>query len=46
LLVALTVTCLIIAYSAWVWRMTLAERRVLAAEADAGSALAEGAGGR
>ena len=46
LLVALTITCLILAYSAWVWRMTLAERRMLAAEADAGSAWAEGAGGR
>jgi hypothetical protein len=26
LLVALTITCLILAYSAWVWRVALAER--------------------
>ncbi len=27
LLIALTVTCLVVAYSAWVWRLTLAEAR-------------------
>ena len=26
LLIALTVTCLVVAYSAWVWRLALAER--------------------
>ena len=35
LLVALIVTCLIVAYSAWIWRITLAERRL--EEADDGS---------
>ena len=47
LLVALTVTCVILAYSAWVWRITLAERRFAAAEADAAAtAYAGGSGGR
>jgi hypothetical protein len=48
LLLALTVTCVILAYSAWVWRITLAERRFAAAEADAaaGGAYAGGGGGR
>jgi hypothetical protein len=48
LLVALTVTCVILAYSAWVWRVTLAERRFAAAEAQAGpgSAYVGGGGGR
>jgi hypothetical protein len=27
LLVALTVTCLVVAYSAWVWRLTLADAK-------------------
>jgi hypothetical protein len=47
LLVALTVTCVILAYSAWVWRVTLAERRLAAAEAegDIGTAYAGGGGG-
>jgi hypothetical protein len=33
LLVAVTVTCLVVAYSAWVWRLTLAERRAAAESA-------------
>ncbi|HEV8488608.1 MAG TPA: phospholipid carrier-dependent glycosyltransferase [Candidatus Limnocylindrales bacterium] len=36
LFVALTATCLILAYSAWIWRIALAERRL--EEADDGSA--------
>ena len=31
LLLALTVTCLVVAYSAWVWRLALADRRAAAA---------------
>ena len=31
LLVALTVTCLVVAYSAWVWRLTLADKTAAAA---------------
>jgi hypothetical protein len=39
-LVALTVTCLIVAYSAWSWRIALAERNrdALAAPEDPGVA--------
>jgi hypothetical protein len=36
LLVAVTVTCLVVAYSAWVWRLTLAERKAAASIAAAG----------
>jgi hypothetical protein len=48
LLAALTVTCLILAYSAWVWRVTLAERRLVETddEGDIGTAYAGGGGGR
>ena len=35
LLVALTVTCLVVAYSAWVWRLALADRRAAAAASGA-----------
>jgi len=44
LLVALTVTCVIVAYSAWIWRIALAERRLEegADESDAGTAYAGG----
>jgi len=45
LLVALTVTCVILAYSAWVWRVTLAERRFAAAELEAGPGPAYVGGG-
>ncbi len=41
LLVALTVTCTILAYSAWVWRVALAERQ---AEARGQAALGDGRG--
>jgi protein-O-mannosyltransferase-like protein/dolichyl-phosphate-mannose-protein mannosyltransferase len=46
LLGALTVTCLILAYSAWIWRVTLAERRLAEAddEGDIGTAYAGGGG--
>lgn len=40
LLVAITVTCVILAYSAWIWRIALAERRLDEAESEAGSAYA------
>ena len=42
LLVALTVTSVIVAYSAWIWRLALAERRLEegADESDAGAAYA------
>jgi hypothetical protein len=42
LLVALTVTCVILAYSAWIWRIALAERRLEDGvdDADAGTAYA------
>jgi predicted membrane-bound dolichyl-phosphate-mannose-protein mannosyltransferase len=43
LLIALTVTCLVLAYSAWVWRVALTERRLEAEEAD-GPVVAGGAG--
>jgi predicted membrane-bound dolichyl-phosphate-mannose-protein mannosyltransferase len=43
-LVALTVTCLVIAYSAGVWRLALAERRLDEAEAAAGAGLARSGG--
>ena len=43
LMVALTVTCLVVAYSAWVWRLALAERTAAAADAS-GEAGASGAG--
>jgi hypothetical protein len=38
---ALALTCLVVAYSAWVWRLALAERD--AGEADPGDGLARGA---
>ncbi len=37
LLVALTVTCLVVAYSAWVWRLALADRTAAAAAASPGA---------
>jgi hypothetical protein len=37
LTVALTVTCLVVAYSAWVWRLTLADARPASASAADGS---------
>jgi hypothetical protein len=46
LLAALTVACLILAYSAWVWRIALAERALdEAAEAEAGTGPALGTSG-
>jgi hypothetical protein len=42
LMLALTVTCLVVAYSAWVWRLALAERRAAAAGASGASDDAEG----
>jgi hypothetical protein len=37
LLVAVTVTCLVVAYSAWVWRLTLAEKRAAASAGTSGA---------
>ena len=46
LFVALTVTCLVVAWSAWVWRLSRAERQEAApdAEASAGTALGTSGG--
>ncbi len=40
LLVALTIACLVVGYSGWVWRIALAERRLAALERDADATLA------
>jgi hypothetical protein len=40
ILVALTIACLVIAYSAWVWRIALAERELDAAQPEDGVAAA------
>jgi hypothetical protein len=45
LLGALVATTLIVAYSAWAWRITIAERNAEPAEGDVGTALAGGSGG-
>ena len=42
LLLALTVTCLVVAYSAWVWRLALAERTAAAAGSSGASDDTEG----
>ncbi len=44
LLVALIVTCLVVAYSAWVWRLTLAEAKAAAASSDDAEGLARSGG--
>ena len=44
LLIALSVTCLVVAYSAWVWRMTLAEAKAAAAGSDDAESLARSGG--
>ena len=41
---ALTVTCLVVAYSAWVWRLALADKKAAAAKASAASDAADGLG--
>jgi hypothetical protein len=45
LLAALVATTLIVAYSAWAWRIAIAERAAEPAEGDVGTALASGGGG-
>jgi hypothetical protein len=45
LLAALVATALIVAYSAWAWRIAIAERAAEPAEGDVGTALAGGGGG-
>jgi hypothetical protein len=43
LLVALTIACVFVAYSAWVWRVALAERRAAErGEGDGGAYAASG----
>jgi hypothetical protein len=44
LLIALGVTCLVVAYSAWVWRMTLADAKAAAAGSDDAESLARSGG--
>ena len=44
LLIALSVTCLVVAYSAWVWRMTLADAKAAAAGSDDAESLARSGG--
>ena len=45
LLIALTVTCLVVAYSAWVWRLALAESTAAAGASDEAEGLARSGGG-
>lgn len=42
LLVAITITCIVVAYSAWIWRIALAERDLERAEGGPGERLAPG----
>jgi C-terminal four TMM region of protein-O-mannosyltransferase/Dolichyl-phosphate-mannose-protein mannosyltransferase len=44
LLLALTVTCLVVAYSAWVWRLALAETEAAAGASDDAEGLARSGG--
>ena len=44
LLVALTATCLVVAYSAWVWRLTLAEAKAASGTSDDAEGLARTGG--
>ncbi len=45
LLIALAVTCLVVAYSAWVWRLTLAERTAVDSSSEDADGLARTGGG-
>ena len=42
--IALVVTCLVVAYSAWVWRLTLAERRAAAGSSEDSEGLVRSGG--
>jgi hypothetical protein len=44
LLIALSVTCLVVAYSAWVWRITLADTKAAAGDSDDAEGLARSGG--
>jgi predicted membrane-bound dolichyl-phosphate-mannose-protein mannosyltransferase len=44
LMIALVVTCLVVAYSAWVWRLALAERAAAAGTSDDAEGLARSGG--
>jgi hypothetical protein len=44
LLIALTVTCLVVAYSAWVWRLALAEAKAASATSEDAEGLARSGG--
>jgi hypothetical protein len=44
LLIALTVTCLVVAYSAWVWRLAAAEAKAARATSDDTEGLARTGG--
>ena len=44
LTIALVVTCLVVAYSAWVWRLALAEARAAAGRSDDADGLARTGG--
>ena len=45
LTIALVVTCLVVAYSAWVWRLALAERTAEGGLSDDAEGLARSGGG-